>query len=142
MYIQNTELDSCLYLYKGAGDGSTPELVQQGFTHGHIRNTRNPVRDYNDAFVRKTSKKRSLCSKFFLLCKALATLYPSLQDRHINDCHVVQNHSLKTFKSYRKRSLCVFYVTAFTCSSMKLNVKKQMYAEFQPLYFYFSHKYT
>lgn len=78
----------------------------------------------------------------FLLCKALATLYPSLQGRHINYCHVVQNHSLKTFKSSRKRSLCVFYVTAFTCSLMKLNVKKQMYAEFQPLYFYSSHKYT
>lgn len=66
MYIQNVELDSCLYLYKGAGDGSTPQLVQQGFTHGDIRNTGNPVRDYNDTFDRKTSKKNQ---SFFFFVK-------------------------------------------------------------------------
>lgn len=35
------------YLHEGAGNGSTPELVQQGFTHSHIRNASHSICDYN-----------------------------------------------------------------------------------------------
>lgn len=39
-----------LYLHKGAGNGSTPELVQQGFTHSYIRNTSYSICDYYDTW--------------------------------------------------------------------------------------------
>lgn len=41
------------YLHKGAGNGSTPELVQQGFTHCYIRNTRHSICDYNNTWNRQ-----------------------------------------------------------------------------------------
>lgn len=36
------------YLHKGTSNGSTPELVEQSFTHGHIRNTGHTICDYDD----------------------------------------------------------------------------------------------
>lgn len=40
----------CCYLHKRAGNGSTPELVQQGFTYSHIWNTSHSICDYNDTW--------------------------------------------------------------------------------------------
>lgn len=37
-----------IYLHKRTSNGSTPELVEQSFTHGHIRNTGHTVRDDDD----------------------------------------------------------------------------------------------
>lgn len=38
------------HLHKGTGDGATPELIEQSFADGHIRNTGHPVCDDNDAW--------------------------------------------------------------------------------------------
>lgn len=50
MYDENlTILDTFnTYLHKRTSDGSTAELVEQGFTHGHIRNTGHTICDDDD----------------------------------------------------------------------------------------------
>lgn len=53
---QSRGLMSPVYLYKRASNGAASELVQQGFTHGYIRNASHSICDYYKTCTTKEKK--------------------------------------------------------------------------------------